>query len=529
MKHYLQYEIHPEEPVKMGRQGNQTNTESLNYIAGSAIRGAVIGRWMSEKCKAAPDDVLLKKTYFYDAYLKEKDRSMIPMPAVYHADKHAVRHAEKEEEKTGIDSFEVHSCASASEKPEEGEQRVDVGKYCILEKDKVFVKSVRKNANLHIALEREEKESQMFRYEAIDRGQIFAGVICCEDEKVVEELKEILDETVMYLGGSRGSGYGRCIIKNVKNVSWETLRGQYSPEFSGNSGQLTVYALSNLILTDEFGKPTGKIPTKFLEDKLELQSVTLEQAYLSTFRTSGFNHTWRARQIQQSAVSAGSVYIFSYQGKLKPENVKKLEEAGVGMRKQEGFGRILLNPLLSQTIREKMKEDAKEEKLLPLKEESDEKKLLKQLAERIYEKRVFDIIESAAYDTAHRSAEIVKKFSLTQMGRLEILLHDIQQFSHDEAEIRIIQFVEELKSKTKSSYTVACLTLPNGQHRTMDNMLSDLKEKEKTLSEWGVEVEECKKQIFADISVGESDSFKDKCCFLQAVLHNLARMEGGKS
>lgn len=67
-----------------------------------------------------------------------------------------------------------------------------------------------------------------------------------------------------------------------------------------------------------------------------------------------------------------------------------------------------------------MKEDAKEEKLLPLKEESDEKKLLKQLAERIYEKRVFDIIESAAYDTAHRSAEIVKKFSLTQMGRLEI-------------------------------------------------------------------------------------------------------------
>ena len=44
MYNYVKFFIYLEEPLKMGKQGNQDNAESLSYIAGSTLRGAVIGK-----------------------------------------------------------------------------------------------------------------------------------------------------------------------------------------------------------------------------------------------------------------------------------------------------------------------------------------------------------------------------------------------------------------------------------------------------------------------------------------------------
>ena len=42
--HYLTYRIHTLEPVKMGSQNKSENTEyALDYIAGSSVRGALLG------------------------------------------------------------------------------------------------------------------------------------------------------------------------------------------------------------------------------------------------------------------------------------------------------------------------------------------------------------------------------------------------------------------------------------------------------------------------------------------------------
>lgn len=108
MYNYVKYQIYLEEPLKMGKQGNQDNEESLSYIAGSTLRGAVIGKaintWFENYVGDLSEDplysdILFKKTKFYDAYLAHEGKSLIPVPGVYYADKHDVRRAEHESEK----------------------------------------------------------------------------------------------------------------------------------------------------------------------------------------------------------------------------------------------------------------------------------------------------------------------------------------------------------------------------------------------------------------------------------------------
>ena len=53
----------------------------------------------------------------------------------------------------------------------------------------------------------------MFRYEAIEKGQIFRALIkvnLSEDE--IEKVIKVLNDGEFYIGGSKGSGYGKVEI-----------------------------------------------------------------------------------------------------------------------------------------------------------------------------------------------------------------------------------------------------------------------------------------------------------------------------
>ena len=93
------FDLYLEEPVKMARQGSQTVTETLTYLSGSSIRGAIIGKYMEnnhlDKMSLSEKDeernLLLKNTKYYNAYPVENGEMLIPTPMVFYADKHALR------------------------------------------------------------------------------------------------------------------------------------------------------------------------------------------------------------------------------------------------------------------------------------------------------------------------------------------------------------------------------------------------------------------------------------------------------
>ncbi len=541
MKYYVRYEIKLEEPVKMGKQGSQSNTQSLSYLTGSSLRGAILGKFISVWCKGFQGDLsrepeyrdtLFKNTYFFDAYPKFEKTSMIPVPELFYADKHELRRAMREEEKSGKNVFAIHGYGALHEKPAEGENSVDVGRYCLFSEKKMRTKAVKKTANLHIALDDGINGAQMFEYEAIAAGQVFEGILCCGTLEDAKKYRDILQNEVFYLGGSKGSGYGRCRIGNARLAEWEEIRQEFPAGRTGQEGTLVVYALSNLILTDEWGSPTGKIREGFWEEKLGISGVKLEKSFVSTILTSGFNHTWRAGQVQQTAVRAGSVFIYSYTGSLDLQNAAQLEEEGVGLRRTEGFGRILFNLTLEQEICEHIKEGAQAQDERALKPE--EGAVLAELSGRIREKRRERSLEKDAYKIAADSGQFIPKFSLTQISRLYAFLHDIQvmkkdELSREEAKRKIEKFLEEdLKGKTKQSYEEAVLKLHDRKRLCMRDVLKELTDDRISVSDWRGIPEEKETPLFGEVLAGFRDPFMEKGELLRDILYNMMRREGGR-
>lgn len=50
------------------------------------------------------------------------------------------------------------------------------------------------------------------------KRRVFRGYVRV-DEKYAEDIINIFKKEIIYFGGSRGSGYGKCKISNIKYVS----------------------------------------------------------------------------------------------------------------------------------------------------------------------------------------------------------------------------------------------------------------------------------------------------------------------
>ena len=298
MKNYVRYVLKLDQPLKMGNQGNQSNTEALTYIAGSTIRGAFIRAAIqtyyggnSSSLDAEATEFLFKNTEFSDACPYTNEQYLIPVPAVYYADKHTVRNSQKTEAELVIQCRE-------KEPPAEGEIRMDVGKYCTFEKESMKVASVKMVGNLHIAVKDEDHGGQMFRYEAIDEGQCFWGTVKCRNEDDAERFLKITENAEFYLGGSKGSGYGRVHSEQAELVSYDDIRDSYHLKENTDPNILTVFILSNVIILDENGAVSNMIPPAILEDRLGITDVKMLRGYCSVARTAGYNHTWKSDNVQ---------------------------------------------------------------------------------------------------------------------------------------------------------------------------------------------------------------------------------------
>lgn len=407
MKVYVKYQIRTLEPVKMAAPGTQQGQEvSKNYIPGSSIRGAVIGEHLKE-CRKNGRNVeidstsmlreeFLTGTRFLNAYItkrdEKKERILIPTPDCFVADKQKIRSAGKE-------PMEVDNRLYENDK--EGE-RVGHGTYCFLDDKQINIERVAMTANLHIQKAKSPDSGQMFRYEAIERGQVFTGFIQCE-QKFAWDFVKLLDKKDFYIGGSKGSGYGKCkVVSEPQIIDAEDYYSLLGVKKDAYQGTLNIYALSDLILYNEYGMVANSISESFLQEVLGLEEVTLKKAFVTTGITSGYNHKHKAHSVQQTSVRAGSVYQYSYTGAINKEAVRRLEEAGVGLRKTEGYGCILIHPDFHQTIRveetcEKYKNETTQKSDKPVSKESYQ--ILMQIENKIVRQRQYDrIVYKLAYD-----------------------------------------------------------------------------------------------------------------------------------
>lgn len=330
----LIFKIHLVEPVLINQLGGGDPNSAIgfDFIPGSSLRGAIIGKYLKGNPVDANDKdfqrlFLNGAVRFLNSYpLTKTHERALPTPVSWHKDKDdeqqvfefAIKKVDESKTWKGLtDPF----CFS---------WEVDENNY------QTELYKPEKQIKIHTARADRQKvtegESTIFRYEALDSGLDFSGAILADDESDLKIIEALLPNGAsVNIGKSHLSGYGNVKIEDVMINEWQ----EYQKIGDDDQNCIIVTLLSDAIIRDS---STGAYIT-------EIDSAIGEKAKKVFMRTriiGGFNRTWNLPIQQTIAIQAGSAFVYDDNSKLR-EHLSKLEPIGIGERLAEGFGRFAID------------------------------------------------------------------------------------------------------------------------------------------------------------------------------------------
>jgi len=175
--------------------------------------------------------------------------------------------------------------------------------------------------------------------------QYLAGATFLADDHV--RVLEQLFHSPVFAGTSRTRGFGELEIslsetdRTVLALSdWDTKfqrrLEQYSGEACTQGTYFSVKLDSHTILVDRFLRPRSELT-------LDFPDVELVKKSIGSSVIRGWNFGWGLPKPDDVGISMGSVFLFLYTGKdleALERYLTELTVKGVGLRREEGFGRI---------------------------------------------------------------------------------------------------------------------------------------------------------------------------------------------
>lgn len=184
----------------------------------------------------------------------------------------------------------------------------------------------------------------IYALQAIAPRTTLSFEVAVRDEKLYETLSGVTWETTaVRVGASKFAEYGRSTLTKPRKVQLPAVSD------GGSVQRLTVW------LTSDALPKAGSTVAAFVADLSEALGVTLTLAsdsdYSSVFgsfvRREGWQGRWGLPKPSLVALERGSVLVLDVDGELTAGRVRDVELEGVGRRRAEGYGRVLLNhPLL---------------------------------------------------------------------------------------------------------------------------------------------------------------------------------------
>ncbi|MGV8145508.1 MAG: RAMP superfamily CRISPR-associated protein [Alkaliphilus sp.] len=448
---YITFTITAKENLKIGSSVFQSDVESTrSYITGSAVRGAFIYNVMMENQGIdVSQDEKYKSMFFgggvkfLNANICDKSNGLasFPFPLCYIANKQEMK---KGKDKTAIyNDFAEHS---------ESYDKYRKAEFFIKEDDVAIKIKPKKTYTLHITKQKTAKNGKkdvgIYRYEAIKKGQSFSGELIVEEE-YLDECKRILRKGVFYLGGSKGTGYGRCEIDGIKTS--DLSNSAYLKEGQQNfANDIYIYFLSDTIIYDANGCVSTIIDEKYLEEKLDLEGVEYVDSRVSNTVIGGYNNKWGCRLPQINGIKAGSVLKYSFDANIDLEKISALEAEGFGQRREEGFGQVMiLSEISFNTVEEREIKVSNEEINLS----KADKKLLRKILKNIYDNQLERQIEFKLYQI-FKKEKVSFRIKNTQRGRLVNLFRVAQTMSKSEAIPSIEKFLEDVVRRQSTNKTI---------------------------------------------------------------------------
>lgn len=416
---YISFCLKNLEPIKIGSQNvSETAAFCLDYITGAAIRGAVIGKMIQHGYSmddTAKKRRLLQHVRFLNAYPVAGEERSYPAPFCYMADK------KKLTQYTG-ENLEI-KCIGDS-----GIEQYKVVKkepFVIYRGEAVEGLKVKKQFQLHISVNGRnagsDKERAMFRYESIAAGHTFKAIIVLDSESVALEheiVEQLKDGSIYYLGGSKGSGYGKCIVYGNLQVS------EHNPEHNAElayaeGNDLYFYYLSDAILQNPSGEISDHIDEDYMATMLGVDEITYHGGAVDNVVITGYNNTWNAALPQVMGIRSGTIQHYRIHGAVSQqlqERIQDFEQKGVGLRKEDGFGRFIVIQKPNRKCWKQYQQQRTEKAVVALSEESTEQ--LQMILNRLYIQYALQRTEAYISQVGRRLERWHIKVSSSQVGKL---------------------------------------------------------------------------------------------------------------
>lgn len=413
-------------------EGDPTEGRAFDYLPGSVLRGAIIGKYLRARNQteldAADSDV---RRLFFDGTtrylngypLDRLNRRTLPTPLSWQREKG---------NETEIYDFAV-------EMPDDDRQWQGVGKpFCSLGesenggRQKVRLVQPDRHIAVHTARTRRfgrampadkidssrgDMPGAVYRYDALAPGQTFEAVILCDDGDAAQIKPWLTGEVI--LGGSRSGGYGRAKLEFVREVDAENWRETHCALVPDVDGKLIITLLSDALLRNDNGQfvVDPHVVTTALSQRLGVP-LTLKQAFLGGETIGGFNRKWGLPLPQALAIKMGSVFVFD-----KPDcddrKLRELEITGIGEHRAEGFGRVAVNWHTEAELEVDSTPEAREIRPVTITPDSESERLLKRMTERMLRRRLDERLVARA-----NTLEIINPPSNAQLSRLRNIIHD---------------------------------------------------------------------------------------------------------
>lgn len=230
-----------------------------------------------------------------------------------------------------------------------------------LSDDPPYTYSLSRSSELHIAVDEDTgraKKGHLYGYTMLDAGQYFVGELTCANEETWKQLKRLTgivegQPLPWRLGKARGRGYGKVTawLEPINDEKSDWIQLPLSERVKDPSQPISLTLLTDTIVQNAWGQQAISFDEDWLEAMLGLGPIKILDAYVRSRVVDGFNSHLGLPRWRDVALVAGSVVWFTLREPPDDwaERMEKLERYGIGLRRNEGFGRIAFNhPIYDQ-------------------------------------------------------------------------------------------------------------------------------------------------------------------------------------
>ncbi len=354
--------VRTDEPLLIAKRAEAGNQfESLSLITGQVIRGALAWR------AARRYDLSDRESKTYTAFVSTFLRNDVLFPDLYPAEfvASALRPtipAPHDLLTCKVGRFD-HGLWFATEKMPDAcdcgsGAFTEVGGLVTLSKyawprDSLYDK-LERSSEMHIRIDPEKgrvSEGDLFGYVALDVGQYFVGDLICADEAAWKRLQALAhiepdQPIVLRLGKARHRGYGKVTVwfqVDLDEPEDVWIRESLKDRVDAKQRDLWMTLLTDTIITDRWGRYASGFESGWVSKVLEQKVEKIISAADSTHAVDGFDAKLGLPRWRDIALSAGSTVRVQLTNAPNLDHLYRLEQRGIGLRRNEGFGRIAFN------------------------------------------------------------------------------------------------------------------------------------------------------------------------------------------